>query len=109
MKRYHPISSLIHLVSLVVIVMAWTLSQFVLEHKPNSDLGKIDAFRMQMTAGLIAGALLILRLTTKLLIEQSPPCGSVHALLAWRELNDTAHPYDTQSYKHTSICISGSD
>jgi len=109
MKRYHPISSLIHLVTLVVIVMTCTSGQFLLEHKPNSDLGKIDAFRMQMNAGLIAGALLILRLITKLLSEQSPPCSSVHALLAWRELDDTAHPYDTQSYKRTSICISGSD
>ena len=109
MKRYHPILVVIHWVMLVLIVMAWTSGQFVLEHTPNSDPGKIDALRMHLTVGLIAGALLILRLITKLLSEQSPPCSSVHALLAWRELDDTAHPYDTQSYKRTSICISGSD
>ena len=66
MKRYHPILVVIHWVMLVLIVMAWTSGQFVLEHTPNSDPGKIDALRMHMTVGLIAGALLILRLFTKL-------------------------------------------
>ena len=56
MKRYHPILVVIHWVMLVLIVMAWTSGQFVLEHTPNSDPGKIDALRMHMTVGLIAGA-----------------------------------------------------
>jgi cytochrome b561 len=43
-------------VMLVLIVMAWTSGQFVLEHTPNSDPGKIDALRMHMTLSLIAGA-----------------------------------------------------
>ena len=62
MKRYHPILVVIHWVMLVLIVMAWTSGQFVLEHTPNSDPGKIDALRMHMTVGLIAGALLVLRI-----------------------------------------------
>ena len=70
MKRYHPILVVIHWVMLVLIVMAWTSGQFVLEHTPNSDPGKIDALRMHMIVGLIAGALLILRLITKLRSEQ---------------------------------------
>lgn len=72
MKRYHPILVVIHWVMLVLIVMAWTSGQFVLEHTPNSDPGKIDALRMHMTVGLIAGALLVLRLITKLRSEQPP-------------------------------------
>ena len=56
MKQYHPILVVIHWVMLVLIVMAWTSGQFVLEHTPNSDPGKIDALRMHMTVGLIAGA-----------------------------------------------------
>ncbi len=72
MKRYHPILVVIHWVMLVLIVMAWTSGQFVLEHMPNSDPEKIDALRMHMTVGLIAGTLLILRLITKLRSEQPP-------------------------------------
>jgi len=49
MKRYHPILVVIHWVMLVLIVMAWTSGQFVLEYTPNSDPGKIDALRMHMT------------------------------------------------------------
>jgi cytochrome b561 len=56
MERYHPILVVIHWVMLVSIVMAWTSGQFVLEHTPNSDPGKIDALRMHMPVGLIAGA-----------------------------------------------------
>ena len=56
MKRYHPILVVIHWVMLVLLVMAWTSGQFVLEHTPNSDPGKIDALRMHMTVGLIAVA-----------------------------------------------------
>mgnify|MGYP000126718568 FL=1 len=54
MKRYHPILVVIHWVMLVLIVIAWTSGQFVLEYTPNSDPGKIDALRMRMTFGLIA-------------------------------------------------------
>ena len=81
MKRYHPILVVIHWVMLVLIVMAWTSGQFVLEHTPNSDPGKIDALRMHMTVGLIAGALLILRLITKLRSEQPPHAKTSSALL----------------------------
>ena len=81
MKRYHPILVVIHWVMLVLIVMAWTSGQFVLEHTPNSDPGKIDALRMHMTVGLIAGALLILRLVTKLRSEQPPHAKTGSALL----------------------------
>lgn len=72
MKRYHPILVVIHWVMLVLIVKAWTSGQFVLENIPNSDPEKIDALRMHMTVGLIVGALLILRLITKLRSEQPP-------------------------------------
>jgi len=81
MKRYHPILVVIHWDMLVLIVMAWTSGQFVLEHTPNSDPGKIDALRMHMTVGLIAGALLILRLITKLRSEQPPHAKTGSALL----------------------------
>jgi cytochrome b561 len=81
MKRYHPILVVIHWVMLVSIVMAWTSGQFVLEHTPNSDPGKIDALGMHMTVGLIAGALLILRLVTKLRSEQPPHAKTGSALL----------------------------
>ena len=81
MKRYHPILVVIHWVMLVLIVMAWTSGQFVLEHTPNSDPGKIDALRMHMIVGLIAGALLILRLITKLRSEQPPHAKTGSALL----------------------------
>ena len=47
MKRYHPILVMIHWVMLVLIFMAWTSGKFVLEHTPNSDLGKIDALRVR--------------------------------------------------------------
>jgi cytochrome b561 len=80
MKRYHPILVMIHWVMLVLIVMAWTSGQFVLEHTPNSDPGKIDALRMHMIVGLIAGALLILRLITKLRSEQPPHARTGSAL-----------------------------
>ncbi len=80
MKRYHPILVVIHWVMLVLIVMAWTSGQFVLEHTPNSDPGKIDALRMHMIVGLIAGALLILRLITKLRSEQPPHARTGSAL-----------------------------
>ena len=53
----------------------------MLEHTPNSDPGKIDALRMHMTVGLIAGALLILRLITKLRSEQPPHAKTGSALL----------------------------
>ena len=81
MKRYHPILVVIHWVMLVLIVKAWTSGQFVLEHTPNSDPGKIGAFRMHMTVGLIAGALLILRLITKVRSEQPPHAKTGSALL----------------------------
>ena len=81
MKRYHPILVVIHWVMLALIVMAWTPGQFVLEHTPNSDPGKIDALRMHMTVGLIAGALLILRLITKFRSEQPPHAKTGSALL----------------------------
>ena len=81
MKRYHPILVVIHWVMLVLIVMAWTSGQFVLEHTPNSDPGKIGAFRMHMTVGLIAGALLILRLITKVRSEQPPHAKTASALV----------------------------
>jgi cytochrome b561 len=81
MKQYHPILVVIHWVMLVLIVMAWTSGQFVLEHTPNSDPGKIDALRMHMTVGLIAGALLVLRLITKLRSEQPPHAKTGSALL----------------------------
>jgi cytochrome b561 len=81
MKRYHPILVVIHWVMLVLIVMAWTSGQFVLEHTPNSDPGKIDALRMHMTVGLIAGALLILRLITKFRSEHPPHAKTGSALL----------------------------
>ena len=80
MKRYHPILVVIHWVMLVLIVMAWTSGQFVLEHTPNSDPGKIGALRMHMIVGLIAGALLILRLITKLRSEQPPHAKTGSAL-----------------------------
>ena len=70
MKRYHPILVMILWIMLVLIVVAWTSGQFALENTPNSDPGKIDALRMHMTVGLFAGALLILRLITKLCSEQ---------------------------------------
>ena len=88
MKRYHPILVVIHWVMLVLIVMAWTSGQFVLEHTPNSDPGKIDALRMHMIVGLIASALLILRLITKLRSEQPP-----HAKKA-------AHSLTKQAFGH---------
>ena len=81
MKRYHPILVVIHWVMLVSMVMAWTSGQFVLEHTPNSDPRKIDALRMHMNVGLIAGALLILRLITKLRSEQPPHAKTGSALL----------------------------
>ena len=80
MKRYHPILVVIHWVMLVLIVMAWTSGQFVLEHTPNSDPGKIDALRMHMIVGLIASAHLILRLITKLRSEQPPHAKTGSAL-----------------------------
>ena len=61
--------------------MAWTSGQFVLEHTPNSDPRKIDALRMNMTVGIIAAALLILRLITKLRSEQPPHAKTGSALL----------------------------
>ena len=53
----------------------------MLEYTPNSDPGKIDALQMHMTVGLIAGALLILRLITKLRSEQPPHAKTGSALL----------------------------
>jgi len=81
MKRYHPILVVIHWVMLVLIVMAWTSGQFVLEHTPNSDPTKIDALRMHMTVGLIAGALLILRLITRMRSEHPPHARTGYAVL----------------------------
>lgn len=70
MKRYHPILVVVHWVMLVLITMAWTSGQFVLEHTPNSDPGKIDALRMHMIVGLIIGVLLLTRVITKLRTQQ---------------------------------------
>ena len=81
MKRYHPILVVIHWVMLVLIAMAWTAGQFVLEHTPKSDPEKIDALRMHMTVGLIAGALLILLLIRKLRNEQASHAKTGTALL----------------------------
>ena len=55
MKRYHPILVVIHWVMLVLIVMAWTSGQFVLEYTPNSDPGKIDALRVPILFLVVIG------------------------------------------------------
>jgi cytochrome b561 len=60
--------------------MTWTSGQFVLEYTPNSDPGKIDALQMHIRWPNW-GALLILRLITKLRSEQPPHAKTGSALL----------------------------
>ncbi len=39
MLLYHRILVVIHWITLLLISMAWTSGQFILEHTPNSDPG----------------------------------------------------------------------
>lgn len=71
-RRYHGVLVVLHWLMAVMVAVALFMGGAVLEHTPNSDPAKIDALRAHMGAGLVIGALLLLRLLTRL-VTQHPP------------------------------------
>ena len=72
MTRYHPLLVALHWLMAIMILMALVFGKFALAPLDNADPQKIEGLTGHMSIGLMIGALLALRLLTRLL-SQNPP------------------------------------
>lgn len=81
MQRYHPVLVALHWIMAPMVLVALVAGGFVLENMPHGDPDRTLALAAHMGAGIAIGALLVLRLATRLLTRKPPPATTGNALL----------------------------
>lgn len=72
MTRYHPLLVALHWILALMIAVALIMGGFVLSEMPNDDPFKVTGLRAHMTAGMAIGALMLIRLVTRLFTAKPP-------------------------------------
>ena len=81
MQRYHPVLVALHWIMALMVLVALVAGGFVLENMPHGDPDRTVALAAHMGAGIAIGALLVLRLATRLRTRKPPPATTGNALL----------------------------
>ena len=81
MQRYHPVLVALHWIMALMVLVALVAGWVVLEDMPHGDPDRTVALAAHMGAGIAIGALLLLRLATRLLTRKPPPATTGNALL----------------------------
>ncbi|MCI2393578.1 cytochrome b/b6 domain-containing protein [Aliiroseovarius sediminis] len=81
MTRYHPALAALHWVLAGLIIGALVMGSQVLAALPNDSPDKMFSLRAHMTVGLVIGALMILRLGTRLTTQHPPKADAGNRLL----------------------------
>lgn len=80
-SRYHPFLVALHWLLALLLVFVLAMGTFSLEELPNASPDKIGALRGHMIMGFVIGALMLVRLVTRLRTTLPPPVPAGHALL----------------------------
>lgn len=81
MTRYHPLLVALHWGLAAMIAGALIMGGQVLAALPNDSPDKLFSLRAHMTVGLVIGALMVLRLVTRLRTQHPPKADTGNALL----------------------------
>ncbi len=81
MQRYHPVLVALHWLMALMILIALAAGELILENLANDDPDKILVLTGHMSAGVVIGALLVVRLVTRLRIRTPPRATTGNALL----------------------------
>jgi cytochrome b561 len=72
MQRYHPVLVALHWLMALMILVALAVGGLILEEMANDDPDKIFVLRGHMSAGIVIGALLIVRLAARFRTRTPP-------------------------------------
>ena len=81
MQRYHPVLVALHWLMALMLLIALAAGGLVLDNMANDDPDKILALTGHMSAGMVIGALLVVRLATRLRTRLPPRATTGNALL----------------------------
>lgn len=81
MQRYHPVLVALHWLMALMILIALAAGGLILDNMANDDPDKILALTGHMSAGIVIGALLVVRLVTRLRTRTPPRATTGNALL----------------------------
>lgn len=81
MTRYHPLLVALHWIMALMILMALAAGGLLLAQLPNDNPEKVSGLAGHMTFGMIIGALLLVRLATRLFTSKPPQAETGNALL----------------------------
>ena len=81
MERYHPLLVTLHWVMALMVLISLAAGGLILENMANDNPDKILALTGHMSAGMVIGALLILRLVTRLRTRMPPRATTGNAFL----------------------------
>lgn len=87
--RYHPALVALHWLLAALIMLAMTMGTFVLKEIPNTSPDKVGSLRGHMIVGMVIGALMLVRLVTRLRTRRPPHASTGSALLD--QLGRAAH------------------
>lgn len=89
MTRYHPLLVALHWLLAIMIVVGLVMGGQVLAQTPNSDPAKLFSLRMHMSLGMVIGALMLIRLVTRMFTAKPPHADIGHP--AVNKLGQAAH------------------
>lgn len=81
MTRYHPLLVALHWIMAVMVLVSLAAGGLVLAEMPRESPDRFMALAGHMTAGLVIGVLLIVRLLTRIRSEKPPPATAGNGLL----------------------------
>ena len=81
MERYHPLLVTLHWVMALMVLISLVAGGLILENMANDNPDKVLALTGHMSAGMVIGALLILRLITRLRTRTPPRATTGNASL----------------------------
>lgn len=81
MTRYSPLLVILHWAMAIIILLALVVGGPMVAATPNDDPMKIEMLAGHMFGGLMIGALLIVRLITRIATRKPPAATAGHALL----------------------------
>lgn len=80
-SHYHIVLRVLHWLMAVMMIGVLTMGTLSLANMPNSDPHKVDALRMHMIGGMTLGALMLVRLITRVTTAKPAPADTGNALL----------------------------
>ena len=81
MTRYHPLLVALHWIMALMVLVSLAAGGLVLAEMPRESPDRYMALAGHMTAGLVIGVLLVVRLLTRIRSEKPPPATTGNALL----------------------------